>query len=292
VETKDRNKNNLISRLKNKYRLVILSNESFEEKVSLKLSPLNVFILVGTILIVLITIVISFIAFTPIREFIPGYADVNLRRSALHAVLKTDSLEQEIKMKNYYLNILSNILEGNIPPEPLAYYTSNDSVKNFDHITFARSKDDSLLRAQIESQDKYSLAVSDDKNRVKSISSFLFFTPINGTVTSSFNSREGHYGTDIAAAENEVVKATLNGTVVFSSWTTDSGHVIQIQHENNLISVYKHNAVLLKKVGDYVKAGEVIAIIGNSGELTTGPHLHFELWYNGIAINPQDYIIF
>ncbi|MBA3901317.1 MAG: M23 family metallopeptidase [Bacteroidetes bacterium] len=285
------NKKKLIKRLKSKYRLVILSNDSFEEKVSLKLSPLNVFILVGTMFIVLVTLVISFVAFTPIREFIPGYADVNLRRSALQVVLKTDSIEQEVKTKNYYLNVLANILEGNIPPEPLVHYMNNDSLINHS-LMLTRSKEDSILRAQIESQDRYSLSVSDEKSRVKTISSFFFFSPINGTVTSSFNAQEGHYGTDIVAAENEVVKATLNGTVVFSSWTTDSGYVIQIQHENNLISLYKHNSVVLKKVGEHVKAGEVIAIIGNSGEYTTGPHLHFELWYNGIAINPQDYIIF
>ncbi|MDQ3191302.1 MAG: M23 family metallopeptidase [Bacteroidota bacterium] len=289
-ESNKESRSKLISRLKNKYRLVLLSDDSFEEKVSLRLSPLNVFILTGTILIVLITIVISFIAFTPIREFIPGYADVNLRRSAIQAVLKADSLEQEIKMKNYYLKALSNVLEGKLPNEDLAGMP--DSTKNYDHITLVKSKEDSILRQQIESQDKYSLTSKEEKNQMKSISSFFFFTPINGTVTASFNAQDEHYGTDIAAAENEVVKATLNGTVVFSSWTTENGHVLQIQHDNNLLSVYKHNSVLLKKVGNYVKAGEAIAIIGNSGELTTGPHLHFELWYNGIAINPQDYIIF
>jgi murein DD-endopeptidase MepM/ murein hydrolase activator NlpD len=292
LETRENNKKKLITRLKNTYRLVVLSNDSFEEKISLKLSPLNVFILSGTILIVLITIVISIIAFTPLREFIPGYADVNLRRSALHAILRTDSLEQEIKMKNYYLNILSNILEGNIPPEPIPLELTKDSLKNYEYITLTKSKDDSILRSQIESQDKYNLSLTEDKNKSKSISSFLFFTPVNGKVTASFNLREGHFGTDIAAAENEVIKATLNGTVVFSSWTPNDGYVLHLQHENNLLSVYKHNSVLLKKVGDYVKAGEAVAIIGNSGELSTGPHLHFELWYNGIAINPQDYIIF
>ena len=289
-ENTQESRSKLLSRLKNKYRLVLLNDDSFKETISLRLSPLNVFIFTGTILIVLISLVISFIAFTPIREFIPGYADVNLRRSVLQAVLKADSLEQEIKVTNSYLNAVAGVLNGNIPPEQLTGFP--DSTKNYDHIMLIKSEEDSLLRAQIESQDLYSLTSSEEKSKKKSISSFFFFTPINGTVTSSFNAREEHYGTDIAAAENEVVKATLNGTVIFSSWTTDNGHVLQIQHENNLISVYKHNSVLLKKVGDFVKAGEAIAIVGNSGELTTGPHLHFELWYNGIAINPQEYIIF
>jgi murein DD-endopeptidase MepM/ murein hydrolase activator NlpD len=279
-----------LSRLKNKYRLVILHDDSFEEKLSLRLSPMNVFILSGTILIVLIILVISIIAFTPIKEFIPGYADVNLRRSALQAVLKADSLEHEIKMKDRYFSNLITILEGNVPPDQMNM--KPDTSKKFELVSLKKSKEDSLLRLQMESQDKYNLSVSDDKSMKKNIGSFFFFRPVKGTVTSSFNAREGHYGTDIAAAENEVVKATLNGTVIFSSWTTDNGHVLHVQHENNLVSVYMHNSVLLKKVGDYVKAGEAIAIIGNSGELTTGPHLHFELWHNGNAIDPQEYIIF
>jgi murein DD-endopeptidase MepM/ murein hydrolase activator NlpD len=289
-EQEKSNKSKLIYKLRNKYRLVIMNDDSFEEKVSLRLSPLNLFILSGTTLIVLISIVVSLVAFTPIREFIPGYADVNLRRQALVAVLKADSLEQEIKMKNHYMNIISNILEGNIPPEEL--FGLPDTTKLYDNIILTRSKEDSLLRQEIESLDKYSLAFTEEKTQKKNINSYLFFVPVRGSITASFNPKEGHFGTDIVAPENEVVKSTLNGTVVFSSWTTDNGYVIQVQHENNLLSVYKHNSALLKKVGDYVKAGEPLAIIGNSGELTTGPHLHFELWYNGIAINPQDYIIF
>jgi murein DD-endopeptidase MepM/ murein hydrolase activator NlpD len=124
------------------------------------------------------------------------------------------------------------------------------------------------------------------------MSAYFFFAPLNGYITSTFNPREEHFGVDIVGPENEAIKATLEGTVIFASWTNDNGYVIQIQHPNNIISVYKHNSALLKKVGDYVKAGEPIAIIGNSGENTSGPHLHFELWYNGIPINPQEYIIF
>lgn len=289
MEEKEKKKK-LITKLKSKYRLVILQDDSFAEKFSLILSPLNVFTLIGSIIIVLVILVISLVAFTPLKEFIPGYADENLRRNALQAVLKADSLESELEFKSKYLENLVYILNGEEPQNHLVQ--NGDSTKKYDNITVKKSKEDSILRAQIEAEDKYELVANDSKSTNKSISSFFFFTPLSGTVTSSFNSKENHYGVDIAAGENEAIKATINGMVIFAAWTNTEGYVIQIQHENNLISCYKHNSVLLKKAGDYVNAGEAIAIIGNSGELSTGPHLHFELWYNGIPLNPQEYISF
>ena len=154
------------------------------------------------------------------------------------------------------------------------------------------SKEDSAFRTQVESQDKYSLAFSENKKGKESISNFFFFTPVKGMVTSSFNLSQEHYGVDIAAKENEPIKATLDGTVLFAGWTSETGYTIEIQHSNNLVSAYKHCSVLMKKAGQYIKAGEAIAVIGNSGEQTSGPHLHFELWYNGKAIDPQEYIVF
>jgi murein DD-endopeptidase MepM/ murein hydrolase activator NlpD len=290
MEEKEKRKKKLITKLKSKYRLVILKDDSFAEKFSLILTPLNVFVSVGSILIVLITAVISFVAFTPLREFIPGYSDLSIRKNALSAVTKADSLEKELEFKSAYLENLAYILEGKEPPSPLT--SPSDSTKKLENIVYKKSKKDSILRAEIESADKYELSLSDNKSVNKSISSFFFFTPLNGSITASFNSKENHFGVDIAASENEAIKATNNGTVIFAAWTSNDGYVLQIQHSNNLISSYKHNSVLLKKAGDYVKAGEAVAIIGNSGELSTGPHLHFELWYNGIPVNPQDYISF
>ena len=159
-------------------------------------------------------------------------------------------------------------------------------------IDFSKSVEDSILRVQIEDEEQYNLTVVDNRSRVSGLTGVHFFAPIRGMVSSPFDATQNHFGTDIVAASNEVVKATLDGTVIMASWTVETGYVIQVQHKDNLISVYKHNAELLKKTGNVVKAGDAIAIIGNSGELTTGPHLHFEIWHNGTPINPEEYIVF
>ena len=148
------------------------------------------------------------------------------------------------------------------------------------------------MREYFRDEEQFGIDIDTKNQAIGGISQIHFFPPVKGLVTNSFNSLADHYGTDIVAASNEVVKATLEGTVIMATWTLETGWVIQIQHKNNLISIYKHNAELLKRVGDFVEVGEAIAIIGNSGELTTGPHLHFELWYLGIPLDPEDYISF
>jgi len=164
----------------------------------------------------------------------------------------------------------------------------------YDSITLDKiPPEDTKLREQIESESHYSLIFSDDnENGSSGLSRVHFFRPVDGVVTSEFNQELGHYGIDIAAAENTPVKTSLDGTVIMSSWTLQTGYVLAIQHTNSLISFYKHNSVLFKKVGNFVSSGEVVAAVGSSGEQTTGPHLHFELWHNGIPINPRDHIVF
>ena len=276
-------------KLKNKYRLVILNDDTFEEKVSLRLSRLNVFVVVGMSSLVLIILVILLIAFTPLREFIPGYANVTIRKKGIANTLKLDSLSAVLNRQEMYIENIKHIIQGN----PIQYdqTTIVDSSVNYDLITNKRIGEDSLLRNMIEAEEKYNL-FSVAESTPGNISSFTFFKPLKGTVTNRFSLKKRHYGIDIVAPKNEAIKATLDGTVVFAEWTAKTGYVIQLQHDNNLISIYKHNSVLHKEVGDHVKAGEVIAIIGNSGELSTGPHLHFEFWYNGIPINPEDYMTF
>jgi len=278
-----------LQRLKNKYRLVILNDDTFEEKVSLRLSQLNVFVGLGISSLVLITLVIILIAFTPLREFIPGYTDVNLRRQGIENSLKVDSLQRMLMQKDLYLDNIKHIIQGK--PLQLNDEKLIDTVTNYSGITNDKIDEDSILRASIESEEKYNL-FSTAGSTPGNISSFIFFSPLKGTLTNRFNIRKEHYGVDVVAPKNEAVKATLDGTVIFAEWTSETGYVIQIQHANNLITIYKHNSVLHKKAGEHIKAGEVIAIVGNSGELSTGPHLHFELWYNGQPLDPEEYIMF
>lgn len=286
---KPRDKQKKFQRLKNKYRLVILNDDTFEEKVSLRLSRLNVFVVVGLSSLILIMLVILLIAFTPLREFIPGYANVSVRKQGVENFLKSDSIELALAHNNLYIDNIKHIIQG----KPITFdeKTFVDSTVNYKSITNEPIEEDSALRKMIETEEKYNLfktAGSTPGN----ISSFIFLNPLKGTVTNRFDTKKQHFGIDIVAPNNEAIKATLDGTVIFAEWTSETGYVIQLQHADNIVSIYKHNSVLHKKVGDHVKAGEVIAIIGNTGEFSTGPHLHFELWYNGIPINPEDYMMF
>lgn len=283
-------KKKLIKKIRNKFRLVLLNDETFEEKFSFRLTPLGVFTVMGLLFIFSIIATSLVIAFTPLREFIPGYTDINLKRNLVQMVFTVDSLEREVKINEKYLQNLKNVLSGN-PPVGLQE-TKIDTAKNYKNIAYSVSAQDSALRKYVESEEKFNLLFKPANMRKGDISSFLFFTPLKGPVTSAFNPEQSHFGIDIVAPENEAVKATLDGTVIFNGWTSETGYVLHIQHASNIVSIYKHNAVLLKRTGDYVKAGEAIAIVGNSGEYSTGAHLHFELWYNGLPINPEEYMMF
>lgn len=282
-------KGKLLQRLHNRYRLVVMNDDTFEEKFSLQLTPLGLFILIGSVTIVMIMFVTSIIAFTPLREYIPGYADTGVRRNLVRLTLKSDSLEKSLIEQNAFMANISNVLRGDIKSDSIQ--NQPDKNKEYNKLKMNPSKNEEELRKNIESQDQYSLTYATETNK-SGVSNFSFFTPLKGIITSSFKSAEQHFGIDIVGPENEAIKTTLDGTVILATWSSETGYTITIQHSNNLVSVYKHNSVLLKKMGDYVKAGEPIAIIGNSGEQTTGPHLHFELWYNGNPIDPQDYMVF
>lgn len=283
------NKKNFLQRLRHRYRLVVMNDDTFEENLSLRLTPLGLLILLSSVTIVMVMIVTSIIAFTPLREYIPGYADVAMRRELITLAMRSDSLEQALIEQNMFNQNITNVLRGNIKPDTAG--SKPDKSKEYEQLKLNASQKEAQLKYSIESQDKYSLAYGAESNK-NGISNFFFFTPIKGVVSEQFKSKDRHYGVDIVGPENEPIKATLDGTVILATWSSETGYTITVQHTNNLISVYKHNSVLLKKVGDYVKAGEAIAIIGNSGEQTTGPHLHFELWYNGSAIDPQGYMVF
>lgn len=282
-------KKNIVNKLKHKYRLIIYNDNTFEEVGFIRLSRLNLFSVIGAFLIFLISGVTVLIAFTPIREFIPGYPDGNMRRNIITNVYKLDSLEREIKIRDRYFESINTIIRGGTPT---SYESSQDTAITYQDITFDKSEHDSLLRQQIEEEELFNLTLLSSATTRTDFSSIHFYPPVKGLVTNSFNPNENHYGTDIVTESNKVVVAALEGTVIIANWTLETGYVIQIQHNNNLISIYKHNSELLKKVGNHVSAGEAIAIIGNSGELTSGPHLHFELWHNGTPIDPEDYVAF
>ncbi len=282
-------------KLRSKYRLVILNDETFEEKVSFRLTRLNVFVLLGTLSILLIFLTAIIISFTSLREYIPGYMNPEIPKQVYELQQLTDSLEKDFHRKNLYLQNIRNIIEGKEITDTIVPNT--EQTANYDTITsLYRSVEDSLLRVEYEKQNSYSLFLAESEylysENKSSISSFNFFTPLKGIITRNFNLAEKHYGIDIVAATNEAIKATLDGTVIFSDWTVETGYVIGIQHKHNILSIYKHNSALLKKTGTYVKAGEPVAIIGESGELSTGPHLHFELWFNGTPVNPKNYMGF
>jgi murein DD-endopeptidase MepM/ murein hydrolase activator NlpD len=286
---KKEGKPSFFDRIRYKYRLSVYRDESYEEVLNLRLSRLNVVAVGGSSVIAFLAIVITIIAYTPVRNFIPGYPDEHTLGIIHENALRTDSLILEINRRDKYFENMKKIISGK---EPDNYENTEDSNISYKEITFTRSTEDSLIRQMFEDNSEFSLSLVTSRSKIGSISQFHFFPPVKGLVTNSFNSGINHYGTDVVSGVNEVVKSTLDGTVTIATWTLETGWVIQIQHQDDIISIYKHNAELLKRVGEVVKAGEPIAIIGNSGELTTGPHLHFELWYNGVPLDPEDYISF
>ena len=276
-------KRTFFKRFRDKFRLIIYNDNTFEEVWYIRLSRFNLMALLSSLLILIIGGVFALVAYTSIRELIPGYPDGNMRRTIYMNAVRLDSLENEIRMRDQYFRNIKALIAGE-EPDNLVELTDT-SVDNAS-IDFSTSVEDSILRIQIEEEEQYNLSVFVDDTSPRDLAGIHFFTPVRGLITQPFNERENHFGTDIGAAQNEVVKATLDGTVTLADWTVETGNVIYLQHENNLISVYKHNAELLKQVGNIVKAGDAIAIIGNSGELTTGPHLHYEVIRYSKQINP------
>jgi murein DD-endopeptidase MepM/ murein hydrolase activator NlpD len=291
-ENKNREKKSFFSKLHDKYRLVLMNDDTFEEKLSFRLTRLNVFIFFGTLVIFLVVATTYIIAFTPLKEYIPGYADFNTRKVLRELNMKADSLEAELRSKDLYIVNFRNIVEGRDLVEEITDSLGNKEFFEISELT--RSREDSILRAQVESEAQFTEMMQDDFVPADNlgVSQFFFFPPLQGIITNHYNSAEKHFGIDIVADEGSPVKATLDGTVIFSTWSLTTGYTIGIQHANNLLSVYKHNDAILKTEGNYVKAGEVIAIIGNTGTLSSGTHLHFELWFNGNPVNPIDHIVF
>lgn len=284
---KEKRRKKIKKKLLHKYRLVVLNEDTFEERFSFKLNRLNVFVFSTLFSLLLITITILIIALTPLREYIPGYSSAKLKKKASALAYKTDSLQQVLEVNEHYLTSIRKVLSGDVEPQTL----NKDSIienanSETQTLNLQPSRTDSLLRNQVEKEDKYNPLV--DAPKVD----YTLYAPVKGTISQKFNLEEKHFAVDVATVTNAPIKATADGVVVFAEWTTETGYIILLKHRNNLISVYKHNASLLKSQGDLVRAGEVIAIVGNTGEFTTGPHLHFELWSDGYPIDPTIFIDF
>ncbi len=276
---------------RDKFRFAIFNDTTYEELWRIRLTKSNALLAAAMLFLLIIGVNSSLIAFTNLREFIPGYPDVAMRRNIIMNAIMLDSLERELAIRDKYFQDLNDVISGR---QPIGQVARRDSTRDYSNIVFRRSAEDSVLRTSVDQEEKYTLASgSSGSSPGASLASIHFFPPVKGIVSGNYDLRTRHYATDIVTQPKAVVSSTLDGTVILTGWTMETGFVMAIQHSNNLISVYKHNATLLKEMGDMVWAGEAISIVGDSGELyTSGPHLHFELWHNGEALDPGQYIFF
>ena len=267
----------------NYYNVVVSSEDTFEERFAFKASKINVFVLMLVYSVILISFTISIVFFTQLRELVPGYSSSDLLNRAIYLTQKTDSLERQIELNNKFYKSIEDVLSGktdefierdNIPID--------SSLNDKNLFSISPNSEDSILRNYVDSQDKFNLTINE-----LVIENKMFFSPIKGDITQTFNFEENHFAIDIAADIGTPVKSILDGKILFSEWSVDTGHVIIVDHGDNILSVYKHNSKSLKEQNDFVQAGEVIAYSGNQGSLSSGPHLHFELWKNGTPIDPE-----
>lgn len=283
-------------RLQNTYRLVVMNDETFEEVGSYKLTLLNVYVLLSTIIVVTAVLVTITIAYTPLRRYVPGYSgNTNADREIYDLSREVSRMENELSANRRYTENFRKMLVGDVQTID-DVPKSKDEFKDSSMQEVGRSETDEHLRQEVQLEDIGSIAkngrATNFSPRDIPLEQLFFNSPVNGEISGAFMPDKKHYGVDILAPKNTAIKAAMDGYVIFSDWTQETGLTIAIQHANNVITFYKHNATLLKSVGSFVKAGEAVAIIGNTGELTTGPHLHFELWHKGIPVDPAEYVSF
>lgn len=283
-----------LRKLNHKYDFLMSHDETGRPMLNFRLNLLNLILVVIGMALLLVVITSYIIAFTPLREYIPGYTDTRLNREVYELSLRADSLRREMEKKDIYFQNLKRVIEG----YDFAADSTQSSLNIYeplplgvtDTIQLHKSRQDSILRAEYEAQNQFNL-FGEDLVPVKPVLSVKnFFVPLTGKVSNGFNPDGAHYGVDIVSDGDQIINATFEGTVVFSSWSIENGYCVGIQHPDGYFSTYKHNSTLLKREGDYVKAGEAIAILGESGETEQAEHLHFELWHNGIPVNPAEYM--
>ena len=272
-----------------KFRLALIDHKTHEFIFNIHFTKTTFFVALVSIFVVFTAIIYSIIAYTPVRTFIPGYPDAHSKRAAIQNAIRIDSLESVIYRWELYSENLRRVVEGEEPLkiDSLINIAGSSSRTQADLAVLALK--DSLLRQQVKEEEQFDISGRDKRNLP--IEGLHFFTPLKGVVSQGYDPAVHPY-IDITAPAGSVVKAVLDGTVINDSWSEDAGHTIQIQHDGDIISIYKHNEKLLKKTGEKVTAGTPIALTGNTGTLTTGEHLHFELWYKGETVDPARYISF
>ena len=278
----------LIKKLISRYRLVILNEENYEEQFFLRLSILNLLIISTFLLSFLITSTLLIVSYTSLKEFIPGYASNLMRKQAILNASKLDSLTTSYNQSLDQLNSIKRVLTGDIKFEEFKEIEFKLDTENIDvKLNSKKIMEDSVLRIAIDNVDKYNF-----NSNLNSDESFLFFSPVSGHISQKFDPLKKHFAVDIVAKENEPVKSVADGVVIFSEWSSDTGYVIILEHKQGYLSVYKHNESLNITQGDIVQAGDIIGTVGNTGEYTTGYHLHFELWNDGYPLDPVNFINF
>jgi len=286
---KDKNKHNFWKRIHFKYRISVINENTLEEVAKQRVSKFSGSLIVFGFVFFFVTLTSIIIIKTPIRNYLPGYLDSEIREQAIRSAINADSIEQQLVYQSAYIDNIKDVFEGKI---------QIDSISGIDTVAISEN-DKSLLASDLEKkftekfeeEEKYTISVL-PSTAVAPTEGVNFFRPVKGLISDKYNPAIKHYGIDIVAAPKESVVATLEGTVVFAGFDANVGYVVQIQHKNGFVSIYKHNAILLKEAGDKVRTGEAIAIVGNTGELSTGAHLHFELWFKGNPVNPELYITF
>lgn len=272
-----------------KYRVSILNENTLEETLHFRLSRLNVF-LATCIFITLCFIIDSLLIIkTPIKQFLPGYENSDVRAEYIHSAIVVDSLYDQVKKQDKYIAVLRNVLSGDLKMDKVVPLDSL-ALKNREEVLLTKQKNEKKFCDEFETEEQYNLSNSGTEPKTKSAS--VFFKPVKGIISDKFNTQKSHFGVDVITAPNENIVSVLDGTIIYTGFTINDGYVIAVQHQNEYISIYKNNSHLLKSIGSNVKAGESIAIAGNTGKKTTQTHIHFELWQKGKPINPEEYIIF
>jgi len=283
-------------RLQNTYRLVIMNDETFAEVGSYRLTLLNVYIAMSTIIVIIAVAVAVSIAYTPLKRYIPGFTGNSSSDQEIYELYRqVESMEKELEAHRTYAESVRKMLVGDVETAEDVPQATN-LVQDSSMEEIGRVAEDNQLRKEVEIAEIGSKAKSGRATnfspRDVPLEQLFFSPPVTGEISAAFEIDKKHYGVDVLAPKNTAIKAVMDGYIILSDWTQETGYTIGIQHANNIITFYKHNSALLKSVGSFVRSGEAVAIIGNTGTLSSGPHLHFELWHKGIPVNPAEYISF